>query len=309
MPSQNEIRQTITSTIVENLKSGTLPPWRRPWALDKNAGNPANVVSKRSYRGINPLILGVASIRHNLRSKWWATFNQWKELGGSVMKRPDDCPPGKWGTAIIYWQRLTRTIQDEAGEDEEQRFFFCKMYTVFNIDQVSGDHLDHLRVGNAPLDTNEVQARYEKANEAISATGATILHGGNRAYYDPHEDTITVPHRHQFTDGEYYETVFHELAHHSEHPTRLNCDRSKPENSYAFLELRAELGGCYVAAELGLPTAENLANHASYLQSWLQQMENDPKFVWRAAAQASQAADFILSFSRQPVEEEETVLA
>ena len=51
MPSQNEIRQTITSTIVENLKSGTLPPWRRPWALDKNAGNPANVVSKRSYRG------------------------------------------------------------------------------------------------------------------------------------------------------------------------------------------------------------------------------------------------------------------
>ena len=38
MPSQNEIRQTITSTIVENLKSGQLPPWRRPWALDKNAG-------------------------------------------------------------------------------------------------------------------------------------------------------------------------------------------------------------------------------------------------------------------------------
>jgi len=183
------------------------------------------------------------------------------------------------------------------------------MYTVFNIDQVQGSHLDHLRVGNAPLDTNEVQARYEKADEAIAATGATILHGGNRAYYDPHEDTITVPHRHQFTDGEYYETVFHELAHHSEHPTRLNCDRSKPENSYAFLELRAELGGCYVAAELGLPTAENLTNHASYLQSWLQQMENDPKFVWRAAAQASQAADFILSFSRQPVEEEEPALA
>ena len=139
MPSQIEIRTTITSQIVEALQSGKLPPWRRPWALDRNAGHPANVVSKRSYRGINPLILGVASARHNLRSKWWATFNQWKELGGSVMRRPDDVPPGKWGTAIIYWQRLTRTIQDEAGEDEEQRFFFCRMYTVFNIDQVSGE--------------------------------------------------------------------------------------------------------------------------------------------------------------------------
>jgi antirestriction protein ArdC len=312
MPSQNEIRQTITSQIVEALKSGTLPPWRRPWALDKNAGHPANVVSKRSYRGINPLILGVASARHGFRSKWWATFNQWKQLGGTVMKRPDDVPPGKWGTAIIYWQRLTKTVRDDNGEDEEQRFFFCKMYTVFNVDQVVGDHLDHLRVGNAPLDTMEVQARYEKADEAIAAiaaTGADIRHGGNRAYYEPQGDYIAMPHRHQFTDGEYYETVFHELTHHSEAPSRLNCDRSKPENSYAFLELRAELGGCYVAAELGLPTAENLTNHASYLQSWLQQMENDPKFVWRAAAQASQAADFILSFSRQPVEEEEPVLA
>jgi hypothetical protein len=38
-------------------------------------------------------------------------------------------------------------------------------------------------------------------------------------------------------------------------------------------------------------------------------MENDPKFVWRAAAQASQAADFILSFYFQPVQEEEPVLA
>jgi antirestriction protein ArdC len=233
MPSQNEIRQTITSQIVEALKSGTLPPWRRSWALDKNAGNPANVVSKRSYRGINPLILGVASIHHNLRSKWWATFNQWKELGGSVMKRPADVPPGKWGTSIIYWKRLTKTVRDDNGDDEEQRFFFCRMYTVFNIDQVSGDHLDHLRVGNAPLDTNEVQARYEKADEAIAATGTTILQGGNRAYYDPHEDTITVPHRHQFTDGEYVKTLAHELSHWTEHSSRLNCDRSKPENSTA----------------------------------------------------------------------------
>jgi hypothetical protein len=38
-------------------------------------------------------------------------------------------------------------------------------------------------------------------------------------------------------------------------------------------------------------------------------MENDPKFVWRAAAQGSQAADFILSFYCQPVQEDESVLA
>jgi len=308
MPSQIEIRTTITSQIVEALQSGKLPPWRRPWALDRNAGHPANVVSKRSYRGINPLILGVASARHNLRSKWWATFNQWKELGGSVMRRPDDVPPGKWGTSIIYWKRLTRTVQDDAGDDEEQRFFFCKMYTVFNIDQVLGDHLDHLRVGNGELDTAEVQARFDKADEAIEKTGADIRHGGNRAYYDSQDDTITLPHRHQFADGEYYETVLHELSHWTEHPARLNWDRKQPGNTYACGELIAELSGCYAAAELGLPTAENLTNHASYLQSWLQQMQSDPKFIFRAAAQATRACDYILSFSREPAEEPEPVL-
>jgi len=58
MPTQNEIRDRITSTIVEALKSGSLPPWRRPWAADPNAGFPANVVSKKKYRGINPPALG-----------------------------------------------------------------------------------------------------------------------------------------------------------------------------------------------------------------------------------------------------------
>jgi len=98
------------------------------------------------------------------------------------------------------------------------------------------------------------------------------------------------------------------LSHWTEHASRLDCDRGKPDNGYAFLELRAELGGCFVAAELGLPTAERLENHASYVKSWLKHMENDPKFIFRASTQAAKAADFVLDFSRQPVEETEAVL-
>ena len=47
MPSQNEIRERITSTIIDALKSGGLPPWRMPWAADPAAGFPSNVVSKK----------------------------------------------------------------------------------------------------------------------------------------------------------------------------------------------------------------------------------------------------------------------
>ena len=78
MPNQNDIRQAITNQIIAALESGSVPPWRRPWRLGKNAGAPANVVSKRSYRGLNPILLDLASEKHGFSSKWWGTFNQWK---------------------------------------------------------------------------------------------------------------------------------------------------------------------------------------------------------------------------------------
>ena len=80
MPNQNDIRQAITNQIISALESGSVPPWRRPWRLGKNAGAPANVVSKRSYRGLNPILLSLHAEKHQLTSKWYGTFNQWRQL-------------------------------------------------------------------------------------------------------------------------------------------------------------------------------------------------------------------------------------
>ena len=33
MATQEDIRQSITSQIVDSLKSGDVPPWRRPWGI------------------------------------------------------------------------------------------------------------------------------------------------------------------------------------------------------------------------------------------------------------------------------------
>src|SRR5947209_7667702 len=82
----------------------------------------------------------------------------------------------------------------------------------------------------------------------------------------------------KFALPQFYGTAFHELTHWTEHPSRLNWNRSKPENSYALGELIAELGGVYLAGELGLPTSQNLSNHAAYLKHWLGGMRNDSRF-------------------------------
>lgn len=131
------------------------------------------------------------------------------------------------------------------------------------------------------------------------ATEADIRYGGNQAYYQPAGDFIQMPNRHQFSTPDFYDALLHELCHWTEHQSRLNWDRTKPENTYALGELIAELGACFLAGELGLPLDQSLGNHAAYLKNWLESMQGDTRFIFRASSQASKAADFILSFSRK----------
>ena len=75
--------------------------------------------------------------------------------------------------------------------------------------------------------------------------------------------------------------------------------------NYAEGELRAEVGACFLANALGLPNSDDLTNHESYIGHWLQALESDPKYIFRASAAASKAADFILAYSRPKAAEEE----
>jgi len=309
MAVQNELRQQITDQIVAALESGDVPPWRRPWRVDRNAGFPANVASKKPYRGINPILLEMASARHGLNSKWWGTFNQWKALGGRIMKRPADVPEGQWGTQIVFWSPITKTSKDDTGQEEEDRFFVLKSYTVFNVDQVEGERLDHLRVGQVDTDGDDAQfVDYQPAEEALEAAllgmGVGLRYGG-RAFYCPSQDYIQVPPRATFDRlEEFYATAFHELVHATEHPARLNWSRKEKENSYAMGELVAELGSTFITRELGVPASEDMTNHVAYLADWLKAMKNDPKFIFIASSQASKAAEFLLAFGRPQATEE-----
>ena len=302
MANNSQIRTEITNRIVTALESGDLPPWRQPWNNDKNAGFPKNIVSRRSYSGVNPLLLTVASDRHEFQSRWWATFKQWDELGGKVMRRPSHVRKGEWGTKIVFCSPVSKKKTNGDGEEVEDQFWMLKTYCVFNVDQVEGDHLDHLRVGHEADTRNDINM-FDEADAAIAATEADIRYGGNRAFYSPAGDYIQMPHRHQFSVPEYYETLCHELVHWTEHESRLNWDRAQQgEHAYALGELIAEIGACYLCAELGVPTGDRLDNHASYLKSWLSVMKQDAGFIFRATRQASKATDYVLSFSRQPDE-------
>lgn len=297
MPSQVEIQRQITERILDGLKNGVVP-WRKSWRADKNSGAPANVISKRPYSGVNPILLDLVAMSRGYSSRFWGTFEQWKGIGAQIRKRPADCKPGQWGTSVIFYRQIKKT-RIEDGEEKTDTFPILRTYCVFNIDQVEGD-LDYLR---ASTDSNSspLQADYEPAQKAIDATGADIRFGGDRAFYArpcgefPHHsggDFVQVPKQSQFPScREFYATNFHELVHWSE--VRLGW-----KGSYAMGELIAEIAACYIAAQLGIPCSDDLSNHTSYLASWLKELQNDPKAILKAASQASKATEFVLGFSR-----------
>jgi antirestriction protein ArdC len=298
MSLQAAIRSQVNDKIIAALAQG-LTPWTKPWVASTNGGNSANAVSRRSYRGVNPLLLELAAMEKGFSSRWWGTYRQWQNLGAQVRA-------GQRGTRIVFWRPITGTRTNADGEQESKTFPLLREYVVFNAEQCEGTERFRVQPGD-----NTSAVDFEPAEQVIAATGADIRHiSGDKAAYFRHPlDHIVMPLKEQFDKGAfglpgYYATAFHELMHWTEH-------RLEWTGSYALGELRAEIGAAYVASEIGIPIADNLENHAKYLDSWLRAMKADSRVIFQVTSAASKGADFILAFSRQeqPLEEEELVTA
>ncbi|ATW02108.1 antirestriction protein [Sphingorhabdus sp. YGSMI21] len=87
-------------------------------------------------------------------------------------------------------------------------------------------------------------------------------------------------------------------GHWTGHKTRLGRDQSGGFGTalYAREELCAELASAFLCAALGIvPTVR----HADYLGSWLAVLRQDNRAIFKAASQASKAADYLLAFTDQ----------
>lgn len=307
MKPKTPYHQQVSERIIAQLEQGNAP-WQRPWDPSNASRMPFNAVSGRSYKGINALNL-MCSPYNDPR---WLTYKQAQELGAQVNR-------GERSTMIQYWKfpdREKTTATPRTGEDpsraikpehDRAQVFFAN---VFNAEQVSG---------LPPLDAQRKRHEWEgieRAERILVASGADIRHvAGNRAFYSPMNDRITLPMRDQFkTPGAYYATAMHELGHWTGHESRL--DRSimnkfgSPE--YAKEELRAEISSLMMSEELGLK--HDPSQHAEYVRSWIDVLKNDHSEIFRAATQAEKIKDYVLtlelardqeegrSASKQPVE-------
>lgn len=305
--NSQQIRENVNAKLIEALSKNILP-WRRPWSSG-GSGRHRNFQSNRPYSGVNPCLLELHNLKHGFSSNRWLTFNQAKALDLTIKKRPAHCPPGQWGCSIILARPLTKTVVDQkTGEEKDKSFFMLRSFMVFNVlEQMTGRAVDQFQEERPvqPVTGSE----YPEAEQLLIASQAKVIHNnGDKAYYArplpegtwPNHtdgDYIVLPERRRFESVEaYYETAFHELAHHSE--VRLGWNHL--EYGYSAGELVAEIASTYTASELGMPLA-NLQNHAAYLQSWLAGMKESPSFIFQACSQSSKVADYLLNLVR-PIE-------
>jgi len=276
----------VTSRIIAELEAGCVP-WVQPWDSGVSlAGLPHNASSGRPYSGINILILWHALFERGFASQRWLTFKQAQALGGHIRK-------GEHGTTVCYADRFVPRDRDgdAGGQEERRQIAFLKRFTVFNVAQCDGLPEHFYAAAGAPLGDRET---IPHAEALIEATSADIRMGSSHACYVPAHDRVEVPHQQAFPEQiNWYRTVLHELGHWTGHGNRLDRDQKGGFGSaaYAREELVAEMCSAFTCAAMGIvPTVR----HADYIGTWLEVLRADDRAIFRAASQASKAADYLL---------------
>lgn len=287
---RQDVYSRVTAKIIASLETG-VRPWQKPWNAEHAAGNIVRPLraNGQPYRGINVLLLWGEALEKGYNAPIWMTYKQALTLGAQVRK-------GEHGSLVVYADKFTKTETDAQGQASEREIPFMKGYMVFNVEQVEGLPAHYHATAEAPHPVDRLPA----VEAFIAATGATVQHGGNRAFYAPSRDLVQMPPRESFRDAESYAaTLVHELTHWTAHPSRLARELGKRfgDQAYAAEELIAEMGSAFLCADLGI-SPEVREDHASYLAHWLDVLKKDSHAIFTAASQAQRAADYLHSFSQ-----------
>jgi antirestriction protein ArdC len=279
---KKQLAQDITQMFIEQLAQGQVP-WKKPWS--SMGAVPHNYHSRRSYRGINALILGLVSQRFGYQSPAWTTYKAASARGAFVRK-------GEKATHVVFWKPIK--IEDKKT-GEEKSTVMARMYSVFNTDQVDG--IDWQMPEREPV---EVRDAIKQVVDGYPNPPSITHSVSDQAYYMPAQDRISLPLLEQFKDEQAYaETIFHELVHSTGHTSRL--DRlngiASCRGTYAKEELVAEIGATMLMQHTGVEV--DMPQMASYVGGWLKALQDDETLIIKAAQAAQKAMDHILNQSQE----------
>lgn len=283
MSSADDLAVEITEAMIAAIEAGA-PDWRMPWHRMAVAScNPTG----RPYGGINAVWLALLAQAKGYDSNVWGTYKAWQEAGAQVRKG------ARSEQVFLFTRAQSRTEVDAEGNPKT--FLLAKTFRVFAAEQCDGsaDVVARRRADRPVLDSPEA---IDAADAWFERLGATVRHGGDRAFYAPAWDAITLPPLAQFrTAAHYYGTRAHESVHWTGHASRCNRDlRGRfGDDAYAAEELVAELGAAMWCAAAGVSQVTR-DDHVGYLAGWLRVLRADPKHLRTIAARAQAAIGWMV---------------
>lgn len=305
----DEYIKNVADKLIEQIKNNEAP-WQKPWtgaefvAPVNHQGIP--------YRGMNNLNLLMETQIKGYKDNRWFTYANAQEAGGQVRR-------GEKGTPIVVFITTEKIDKkDENGDivkDENGKPIKVEVklerpkvmqYYLFNAEQVDGIPPRQIP---PKIEEWERHAKAEAIINSIQQQGVKIIHqAGDRAFYRPSQDQITMPERSQFASSDlYYATLLHEIGHSTGHESRLNRDLSGGFGSvsYAKEELRAEIASMMIGQELQI--GHDPSKHYAYLESWVKVLEDNPKEIFRAVKDADSIKSYVLGLDKEYAPLEETI--
>lgn len=276
------VYELVTNRIIEQLENNIIP-WEKPWSGTIDGA--FNRVSKKPYSILNQMLLKYDGE--------YASFKQWKDLGGHIRK-------GEKSEMVVFWKMYPIKEKQDDGTEIIKTIPLLKYINVFHISQVDGVEPLKQKVTH---DIEPIDKAEQILNDYWNRENITIEHvKGDKAFYSPMFDKIQLPLFEQFKQsGEYYSTAFHESVHSTMKTSRCNRQEDRKgkvvsfgSEEYSKEELVAEVGSAQLMNIVGIETTKSFRNSTAYIQSWLKVLRNDNKFIVSASSKAEKAVNYIL---------------
>lgn len=276
------VYELVTNRIIEQLENNIVP-WEKPWSGTIDGA--FNRVSKKPYSILNQILLKYGGE--------YASFKQWKDLGGHIRK-------GEKSEIVVFWKMYPIKEKQDDGTEIIKTIPLLKYINVFHISQVDGVEPLKQKVTH---DIEPIDKAEKILNDYWNRENITIEHvKGDKAFYSPMFDKIQLPLFEQFKQSEeYYSTAFHESVHSTMKTSRCNRQEYRKgkvvsfgSEEYSKEELVAEVGSAQLMNIVGIETTKSFRNSTAYIQSWLKVLRNDNKFIVSASSKAEKAVNYIL---------------
>lgn len=283
-----ESRKAVVEQLLHDMKTRQFS-WTQLWVDNLS---PQNGVTGRTYNGANRLHLAAQAVKKGFNDPRWATFSQIREKGWKLKK-------GSKASRIEFWKMKAFTKEDDLGLEMLYHRPICLgVFSVFNLSQV--ENCDPIAKKDAS-DFKDAQL-FDVSDDFIKSSRCPVLEDDSKAYYLPAKDEVHLPHRFDFIGGEaFLRTLLHEQAHSTGSAKALNRQHGRfGSEEYAFEELVAELASAMTASRIGVSFDQTSVDpvyyesHVAYLQSWMKALNDDPNMLFKAAADASAASDYLL---------------